>query len=530
MRHEGRLPGSRPLIAVGVISALLLALVPLASVALAEAGTPGERLRDFDIDPLPGDGKKDARGVCSDGETLWVIEDWTKRGLYAFTLENSVPTPNPDRDIRLDIHTNTSPAGCTVVGSTIYVADDDKDKLIAYKTATKARAADKDFDTLSGAGNTRITGVTSDGTTMWVSDRTLTKIFAYALADKSHKADNDIDLHSENANPAGLWTDGTTVWVADNHSDHFYAYTLTNGARDTSKEFSATDTTTVQGIWSNGRVLWAVNRAKKQETGNKVLAYRMPVSLSSDASLSALALSGVTLSPEFAAGTTGYTASVGNGVTATTVTATASDENASVAVTPGDADGETEGHQVDLPVGEAVITVEVTAQDGETTETYTVTVTRAGSSDASLSALALSGVTLAPAFAAGTTAYTASVGNDVAQTTVTATAADANASAVITPADADTGTAGHQVTLAVGATTVSVTVTAEDGQTTRTYTVTVTRAKSADASLSALALSGVTLSPAFAAGTTTYTASVGNDVAQTTVTATAAEGAAFVVR
>ena len=41
-----------------------------------------------------------------------------------------------------------------------------------------------------------------------------------------------------------------------------------------------------------------------------------------------------------------------------------------------------------------VISVVVTAEDGETTQTYTVTVTRAGSADAALSALSLSGMTL----------------------------------------------------------------------------------------------------------------------------------------
>ena len=59
---------------------------------------------------------------------------------------------------------------------------------------------------------------------------------------------------------------------------------------------------------------------------------------------------------------------------------------------------------------------------GRRTQTYTVTVTRAGSVDATLSALSLSGVTLTPVFASGTTAYTASVAHAVAETTVTATA------------------------------------------------------------------------------------------------------------
>ena len=67
---------------------------------------------------------------------------------------------------------------------------------------------------------------------------------------------------------------------------------------------------------------------------------------------------------------------------------------------------------VGLSVGSGnVIAVVVTAQDGESSQTYTVMVTRAGSADASLSALSLSGVTLMPAFASGTTTYTASVSN-----------------------------------------------------------------------------------------------------------------------
>ena len=101
------------------------------------------------------------------------------------------------------------------------------------------------------------------------------------------------------------------------------------------------------------------------------------------------------------------------------------------------------------------------------------------STDATLSALSLSGVTLSPSFAADTLAYTASVGSAVDSTTVTATANDGGATLAILPADADAATDGHQVALAVGDTAVSVTVTAEDGTTTQTYTVTVARADAA---------------------------------------------------
>ena len=154
---------------------------------------------------------------------------------------------------------------------------------------------------------------------------------------------------------------------------------------------------------------------------------------------------------------------------------------------------------VPLAVGDGnVIAVVVTAQDGETTRTYTVTVTRAGSGDASLSALSFSGVTLSPVFVSGTTAYTASVANSVTETTVTATAAVGAGYEVKLNGVVDQD---GVVPLAVGdGNVITVVVTAQDRETTQAYTVTVTRAGSADAGLSALSLSGVTLTPAFASG------------------------------
>ena len=338
------------------------------------------------------------------------------------------------------------------------------------------------------------------GSTVWVADLQDKALYAYELQGGDRDGDKDITLHTTDMNPTGLWTDGTTMWVADNLSGHFFAYDLVAGTRDTTKEFAATDSTNLQGIWSNGRVLWAANRVDGSDQGNKVLAYRMPATASADASLSALSLSGVTLTPAFASGTTAYTASVGHAVTETTVTATANDANASVEVTPVDADDETLGDQVNLAVGETTISVAVTAEDGETGQSYTVTVTRARSADATLSALSLSGVTLTPGFASGTTTYTASVAHGVTETTVAASASDANAGVEVKlngEVDQD-----GVVPLTVGAgNVITVIVTAQDGETSQAYTVTVTRAGSADATLSALSLSGVTLSPAFASGT-----------------------------
>ncbi|MDE0419496.1 MAG: choice-of-anchor B family protein [Gammaproteobacteria bacterium] len=95
------------------------------------------------------------------------------------------------------------------------------------------------------------------------------------------------------------------------------------------------------------------------------------------------------------------------------------------------------------------------------------------STDASLLQLELSGIDLR--FDTDVASYEATVGPQVARTTVSASAA-AGATYVIGPDDADAHTHGHQVDLAIGATAIDVAVTAEDGEATKTYTVAVFRA------------------------------------------------------
>ena len=154
----------------------------------------------------------------------------------------------------------------------------------------------------------------------------------------------------------------------------------------------------------------------------------------------------------------------------------------------------------------------------------------AASTDATLSALALrdasnNAVALSPAFASATTSYNATVANSVSRIKVEPTANDSNATieylddSDATLPDADTGTADvFDFVLSEGSNVVKVKVTAEDRSTTETYTITVTRqaaTASTDATLSALALfdfnsDEVTLSPAFAAAVTSYTAALAN--------------------
>ena len=106
-----------------------------------------------------------------------------------------------------------------------------------------------------------------------------------------------------------------------------------------------------------------------------------------DAGLSSLASSPRSLVETFATDTVTYTTSVFRTVTSTTFVATVSDSNAAVVITGTAADGstpltESSGVVSGLTAGDNTITVTVTAQNGTTTQTYTITVNR----DAALTA------------------------------------------------------------------------------------------------------------------------------------------------
>ncbi len=99
--------------------------------------------------------------------------------------------------------------------------------------------------------------------------------------------------------------------------------------------------------------------------------------VSIDANLSGLSVSSGSFNEGFAAGTTAYTANVGNGISSITVTPAVSESHATVTVNGiGVASGNTSS-AITLNVGANAIVVAVKAQDGTTIKTYTITVTRA---------------------------------------------------------------------------------------------------------------------------------------------------------
>ena len=237
------------------------------------------------------------------------------------------------------------------------------------------------------------------------------------------------------------------------------------------------------------------------------------------------------LTPAFSSSTTSYTASVANSVNSITVTPSTTHASAAVTVSGASVTSGQESGGVSLTVGGTVsIPVVVTAQDGTTTKTYTVAITRQPSHDDTLSGLAIDAGTITPAFSSTTLEYIVSVANSVALIKLTATATHSGASiANVAGVAITSGVQSSGLTVTEGGSDVlSVVVTAQDGTSVLTYKVTVRRACSVEATLSNLVPNHGTLSPSFSSGTLSYSDSVANGWVSVTLTPTTTHAKATV--
>ncbi|MBS7233200.1 cadherin-like beta sandwich domain-containing protein [Flavobacterium psychroterrae] len=240
---------------------------------------------------------------------------------------------------------------------------------------------------------------------------------------------------------------------------------------------------------------------------------------SNNAGLSDIDVSKGDLDPTFDTDKKGYTVEVPNDIDTYVINPIPSNPNSTVTMT---VDGVIidPTAPLDLKVGDNVITIVVTAEDGITQETYEVIVTREPSSNAGLIDLAISEGTLSPTFAEGILDYTTTVPNDITSIKVTPVSADPTAIITVNGIVVPSGTASPDQQLKVGENEITTIVTAQDG-TIQTYTVIVTREEaplSNNAGLTDLAISEGTLSPIFDEGTKDYTTTVPNDVKTISVT------------
>ena len=348
--------------------------------------------------------------------SLWSADEFGAPGSSLQALTN--PSSISDGDTAAF----TDPAGTTLEAGKLYAVMFVYDKSSAELAIKAVRSNDEDGESLSGwtiynssrflsAGNTlwqqdsdslqiRVNGSAAGGTPtctlntgdLWCGVVTVGAISSggSVAAHGFAGADGGLDDKTFSVGTNNYTIDGLYVGTA---GDLNLDLTGALDAADKgnlklvvgSTDFDLDDATHVS---SENAYLWTGTGLDWSSDTHVTLRLRRAVALSTDATLSGLTVydgsSNLTLSPTFAsAGTEPYTASAAYDIATVTVTASKNQADATVAwldasdATLADADTNASGHQVALEAGANTFKVKVTAEDGTTTKTYTVTVNRA---------------------------------------------------------------------------------------------------------------------------------------------------------
>ena len=216
------------------------------------------------------------------------------------------------------------------------------------------------------------------------------------------------------------------------------------------------------------------------EDGTSIKDYEIEVVVQDDSEFSNrllnISLSNGTLAPDFDPDINYYTATVPNAITDTVIEVVKENINATV----------TGVGKVDLVEGRNVFNIPVTSKDG-IVNTYTLTIYRLGTNDATLSNLIISDYTYTPIFNKVQENYQLTVGSSINALDITAIPSDPSANVEII---------GNE-DLKTGINIINIKVTAPDNETIKTYKLTVTKNVSTNNYLSSLTVNGYTYTPSF---------------------------------
>ena len=161
--------------------------------------------------------------------------DSVARRLFAYDLATGERLDA--RDLALAAG-NRSARGIWSDGETVWVLDFGKDSLFAYDGASGALLAEYALDPANDSPH----GLYFDGVSFWVSDHDLQRLFAYRLpaGDPRARGDGEGELRRNrdeeftqpilrragNHSPRGIWSDGGVMYVADRARGRVYAYNM----------------------------------------------------------------------------------------------------------------------------------------------------------------------------------------------------------------------------------------------------------------------------------------------------------------
>ncbi|MEG1448790.1 MAG: cadherin-like beta sandwich domain-containing protein, partial [Oscillospiraceae bacterium] len=166
---------------------------------------------------------------------------------------------------------------------------------------------------------------------------------------------------------------------------------------------------------------------------------------------------------------------------------------------------------------ETVVTVEITAQDGETKTIYTYKINKeTPSSDATLIKLTVTGVEeFKPAFKPSETSYTAKALEGTTEVTVTPTATNKHSTIWIGKEKIESGATSKPINILEEQVEVVVEVTAQDGRTKNKYIVNISNPnaieKTSNADLRNLVVNDGDMLPKFGSSITNYNVAVSDD-------------------
>jgi hypothetical protein len=250
------------------------------------------------------------------------------------------------------------------------------------------------------------------------------------------------------------------------------------------------------------------------------VTYRL---ISRSIDLTALSVTGGTLSPSFNRDVAAYSVMPTSGSFSDSIQITATLAYSTSTLTIG---GKTAtsgvASSVSLNNGANLILVTVTSSDGLSQQSYILSV-NGTVSNAELDSLSIGGE--AQTVNSSTTDYTYNVGSSVTFVDIKVSPSDSKVIMLLDGAILKSGFP-QSVDLSVGENILTLVLVAQDA-TTKTYTITVNRGTS-DATLKTLTLSAGTLSETFDSATYSYTASVSNTVSSLAVTPTANDDGATV--
>lgn len=288
---------------------------------------------------------------------------------------------------------------------------------------------------------------------------------------------------------------------------NYYAATVANSIKETTIEVIKENVdATVEGVGKvsldEGRNVFQIPVTSKDGIVNTytLMIYRNGTN---DATLSSLVVKNQNYSPIFNKLEENYQLSVGSEVTSLEIEATPSDPSSTV---------EVRGNK-NITTGVNIISILVTAPDGTTTKTYTITVTKGLSTNNYLSSLKVNGYTYTPTFdKTNPGPYVVNLGSDINSVVIEA----------LPEVDATTVTGTGKYDLVSGQNLFQIQSTSESGDI-RVYTVIINKAVKSDSTLKNIILSDGVLNPTFDPTILSYTVDVESELNEITVTGIANE-------